>query len=366
MDIYTPAMDRNPNTPVILSTALRVPSDSYFPEWGIPEGAFREESDRAYAVEWEGGGPNQMDNVILALKSAGMLNYSQILRDANTEFVKAYMKRRKGPVHYLEVGFGESTRQMFEALDGNEKDRIIITGVEPSEERARTSEDNLAGMGMTRGENLNVYVGIDNDILNKGYAEPGSQDIIANVAAFHHHAYLDTPMRVIYMTLADRGVFVSSDWHNSMWEHPGRVYGFLRTLEWEGKEEDLADFAERFPYARKRPPKLSEMDRGANADIRNFWRGWIKARAEAKEKGEFTDADDIWMLEAHRPAGRYAEVMKGAGLVLKSPDIEAIYRDAGFEANPHYHLKYKKGERNGQKRSSLLATIAGQKLIITE
>ncbi len=350
---YTPTMDQNPHTPVILSTALRVPSYAYR-EWGMPIGEHRKESDRGYAVEWEGGGPNQMDNVIKALKSAGMDNYSQILRDANTNFVNAYMKKHEGSVNYLEIGFGVSTVQMFEALDENDKDRIHIIGVEPSEDRANAAAEGLVKLGMKLGSNLKVHFGVNNNIIEKGYAEPGSQNLVTAVATFHHHSYLDTPMKVIYETLANGGIFVSSDWHNSMWEHPNRVYRFLESLPyWEGKEKDLADFVQMFPMAVEEAPELNRIDEAANADIRKFWMGWIKARAEAIEAGKFEEGDDIWMLEAHRPVERYKDIMEGAGLYLNSSIIKILYNDAGFVDNPHLHIR-----DNG-----ILATIAGQKLV---
>jgi len=351
MKKYTPAMDDNPDTPLILGTALRVPSYAY-ENWGIPIGDFREESDAAYAIEWKKGGDNQMDNVILALKTAGMDNYSQELRDANTKFVKAYMKRNPGKVNYLEVGFGVSTEQMFDALDENDKDRIIITGVEPSEDRAKGSAEKLVEMGMTQGKNLHVYVGVDKNIITEKYAQPNSQNIVANVAAFHHHAYLDTPMEAIYSTLANKGIFISSDWHNSMWEHPNRVFEFLKTLEWEGKEDDLIDFAYMFPLAVQKAPGLNRCDGAANVDIMRFWEGWIKARAEAIEEGKFEPGDDILMLEAHRPVGKYVSTIHESGLSIAPPDIMRMYTDLNFDRNPHFHLE----------GNSLLATLAGQKL----
>ncbi|HDD72716.1 MAG TPA: hypothetical protein ENG00_01335, partial [Candidatus Aenigmarchaeota archaeon] len=119
--------------PVRLGSALRVPSYAY-KNWGIPEGKFRRESDEEYVIEWKAGSPRQMQYVIDAITRTGLGNYSQILRDANAKLVAAAVKRFPEKVYILEPGFGVSTVNMFDALDEDDKNRVYITGLEPSRE----------------------------------------------------------------------------------------------------------------------------------------------------------------------------------------------------------------------------------------
>src|SRR3989338_2902616 len=84
--------------PVRLGSALKIPSYAY-PDWGIEgsEEELREESDRGYEVEWlgldgRGGSEQQMRYVIDAIKSTGLGNYSQMLRDKAAEII-SYLVR---------------------------------------------------------------------------------------------------------------------------------------------------------------------------------------------------------------------------------------------------------------------------------
>jgi SAM-dependent methyltransferase len=322
--------------PLRLGSALRVPSSAYA-EWGILPDAHRIESDEAYKSEWEGGSPRQMEYVIDASKRADLGNYPQMLRDANARVVAAAVRQYPGKVHILEPGFGVSTVNMFDALDDNDKDRVVVTGIEPSEERGEKALADLVKRGLVIDENLYYYPGVDNHMLD--YVGPDSQHIIRTVAQWHHHAYLDTPFAVACKALKDGGIFTSSDWHNSMWEHPARVYRFLQTLEWETKEDDLLKFNISYPMAHGTPPE-DPLNDASNENIRRFWRSWVEVRREAIEREEFDPRDDILMLEGHRPVERYIEEMERAGFWVPSPFIAEIHQEAfSSPDNPYQHLE---------------------------
>ena len=335
--------------PLRLGNAVRVPSHAYN-SWGIPEGMFVSESDAQYPIEWKGGGTKQMDHVIESLEKAGMENYSQYLRNANAKVVAAAVKRFEGKVNILEPGFGESTVNMFDALHGNDKDRIYITGIEPSVERGEKAAAKLEERGLKRYKDFEVHADIDNHILH--YVNPGSQHIICSVASIHHHAYLDRPFQVIHTAMSPEGIFTISDWHNSMWEHPNRVYEFLKTMNWETKREDLEAFQEKFPKATEPAPVLDPLDENSNKEIRKFWRdGWVPVRKEAIERDEFNPEDDILMLEGHRLVERYQEQLEECGFKTETPLINELYKEIGFTTNPQQH--------NDDNR--ILMTITGQK-----
>ncbi len=182
------------------------------------------------------------------------------------------------------------------------------------EERGENAAKELDKRGLKRDKNYRVIVGKDLEI--PGYLEPESQNIVTAVATIHHHAYLDMPFRVIYDVLGKGGYFITADWHNSMWESPHRVYDFLKEFDWPGKEKDLKNFEKAYLIGKEKPPLLNDAEEKTNEMIRAFWRGWIKVRKRAKEKGEFDPRDDIWLLEGHRPHERYIDEMIRTGFRL--------------------------------------------------
>ncbi|MEM7815546.1 MAG: hypothetical protein QXN71_00315 [Candidatus Aenigmatarchaeota archaeon] len=309
--------------PVYLGSALRVP-DYAFPEWGIDgdENWLREESDSQYEIEFKGGSTKQMNYVIEALREAGLENYSQMLRDANADLVSKIVKKSNERVNYMELGAGVSTITVYNKLSDDKIDleRLFSILIEPSKERIESAASELEKKGLKREKNFRIYEARDIDIPK--FVEPNSQDIASYVAVLHHHAYIDTPLKLVYNALKDKGFIIVADWHNSMWEHPNRVYEFLRDeFEWSTKEEDLKIFVEVYPKAVKKAPELSKIDAEANKQIKSFWKGWARVRERQKNCGIFKPEDDIWMLEAHRPVEKQNEIIEKVGYILNSPEV---------------------------------------------
>lgn len=325
--------------PIKLGSPLRVPSYSYT-FWGIPKGQYRWESDKAYEIEWKGGSTRQMDYVIEALGAAGFENYSQKLRDKAAEFVRNYVKNtRSWPINIMDVGAGVSTVNIWDSIDDEDKNRVTLTMVEPSEKRVEKAAQELAEKGMERDKNLLVYGG-KRDMDIPELFETGTFNIITGVASFHHHAYMDEPISRMAGVLRDGGYWVSSDWHNSMWEHPGKVYEFLESLDqeeynWPTKNQDLKSFRKTYSLSRNQKIGIiNAREEKANEQIRGFWRGWAKARSEAIQKDEFDERDDLLMLEGHRPVTYYLENMIEAGLRTERitsllPDSDLLMLVAG-------------------------------------
>ena len=152
---------------------------------------------------------------------------------------------------------------------------------------------------------------------------PDSHDLVVCVAQIHHHAYLDTPMDILYDATKSGGYIIIADWHNSMWEDPNRVYDFLKDFEWGTKDEDMKALREMFPNALRKAKRLSKMDEASNDRIRSFWRdGYAVTRKEAIEKGEFKPEDDILILEGHRPVERQIKTMKESGYSIDDSLID--------------------------------------------
>ncbi len=322
------------NMPVALGSALRVPSYAYR-NWGIPEGRYRKESADCYAIEWEGGSPLQMQYVVEAITKTGLGNFSQLLRDKNAEVVSSIVKNSNKRINYLEPGAGVSTVDLYRRLekDGVDAEKIFSSLVEPSVERIESAAETLEKMGLKRGKNFNVYGGRkDTDALV--LVGPRSQDVVGTVAQIHHHAYLDSPLGILAATLDRGGYLVSSDWHNSLWEHPNRVYEFLDTFEWETKDQDMEAFCKMYPMAMDKSPPVTGPDKNANNMIMDFWKGWADVRKNAIEKGEFNPADDILMLEAHKPVERYIEEGKNVGFRTYTNGVQRLMDDGVITDNP--------------------------------
>jgi len=320
--------------PVRLGSALRVPSYAY-PNWGIPIGAYRIDSDACYTGEWKEGSPQQMQYVIDAVLEAGFGNNSQILRDSCAKVVANDVKtilnnlKLKKPgkkkIFYTDIGAGISTVNVFDAIDDDYKENVFFTLVEPSEKRAEDAATKLSEKGLDRDKDFRVVVAPDQHIL--AFIDPGSQDIVSYVATLHHHSYIDTPLRAANVVLNDGGRIVISDWHNPEWEHPNRVYVALNEdfdpdeYGWETKDVDIKAFTEMFPKALEEAPSLSPLDEASYHQIRKFWQGYAKIKKKAIDEKQFNEADDILMLEAHIPVEQQNRILSKAGFKISSiPD----------------------------------------------
>ena len=332
--------------PLRLGSALRVPSYAY-PNWGIPLGAYRIESDTTYTSEWREGSPRQMQYVIDAVLEAGFGNNSQILRDSCARVVAQEVRRLsekpaiRGRINCMDIGAGVSTVNIFDAIPDNYKDRVFFTLVEPSEKRAEDAASKLSEKGLNRGKDYRVIVAPDQHLL--AFVKPESQDIVTYVATLHHHSYIDNPLAIVRATMDRDGMLVISDWHNPEWEHPNRVYNALKEdfdaeeFGWEGKEKDLALFARAYPKAFEEAPKLYE-DNASYMQIRKFWQGYARIRKKAIEAREFAENDDILMLEAHIPVERQNEVLRKAGFGLNSTFFEDNNGKEVLKHNPEQLL----------------------------
>jgi len=327
---------RNASNVPRLGDPRRVPSYAYV-NWGLPLGSNRHESDELYRSEWEGGSPKQMQVVVDAITQSGLGNFSQMLRDINARAVAHIAERSQTRVRYLEPGAGVSTINVYQTLlrKGLDLQKIQATLVEPSRERLGATVDALKRMDLKEGKDFIAFQCRDVDMLS--FIQPASQDIVSLVATLHHHAYIDTPLSIFYRILANSGLIMIADWHNSMWEHPARVYQALREdYDWPSKEEDLARFLAIYPNATERPWS-DDFDFEANRMIREFWRSYGKIKAQEIADGQFKEEDDILMLEGHRPVEQYLKELDAAGFLLSSR-IPELIEALKLNGSPHQLL----------------------------
>ncbi len=329
--------------PLRLGSVLRVPSYAYG-AWGIrgDDAELRKLSDEAYRVEWESGSPMQMQYVTDATARAGYGDFPQMLRNASANAIRGIVSGKKGKIKILDVGAGKSTVTIFDGIGKNDKNRVAIYMLEPSAERLENAVAELNKRGLKSGRDYFAINGTDMEIPQKFV--PSTMDIVSYVATLHHHAFLDTPLSYVYDITKPNGHLVVADWHNPMWEHPNRVYNFLRKLDWDTKKSDLRNFVQAYPKAAEEAPLLEGAELVAYEMIQRFWKGWADARADAVRTGKFNPNDDIFMLEAHRPAEKQNEEIFKSGFKLYVPGIG--------ETNPFYLMGYE---------SSLLARSIFQK-----
>ena len=334
--------------PVVLGSALRVPSYAY-KYWGIKPGEFRKESEAAYAVEFVEASSDWIGYVSAAANEAGLGDAAQMLRDRTARLVAyiANLMRRKidpnKPIKILDVGSGDglSAAKLLEGLPENVFP-IELTLLDGAKFRLDAAKDTIKNklkeykcLSKLEKTKITTVKATDLEIIDKLGTE--QFHIAMSVAGVHAHAYLDEPFRQIAESLKPSGMFITGDWHNSMWEHPSTVYDFFNSFDeadWPEKEEFLKTFCEAYPEAKSPFPYISDYKdpehikehRLAREQIKKFWKAWAKIRKEAIAEGKLNPKDEMILLEGHRPGHHYAEEMERAGLKIDIPILRDYFR----------------------------------------
>ncbi|MCE1246834.1 MAG: hypothetical protein LWY06_09330 [Firmicutes bacterium] len=330
--------------PLRLGSALRIPSYAW-ENWSITGDAdlLHEASEWAYQDEWKGGSDRQIRYLAESAKMAGNPGNLGILREACAQAVKKAVKKSEGRVYLADIGAGLSTTVIYEALDKEDKERVYLYLLEPSQQRLEKTAEYFRNRGLEENKDFSLIA--DKDLNIQKYIQPESIHIITGVATVHHHHRPD--FNNYYETLVPGGFIILADLHNHMFEHPNRIYNFLETLEWETKSSDLAAFAEKFPKAKEQAPPLAPPAQKADELIYANRRGWTKVRAEAVRRGEFDENDDLHLFEAHIPVEKYLEAIEKAGFSTKTGHLEGIIPSNPLQLIPD---------------ASLLMITAGRKL----
>lgn len=314
-----------PNLPVKLGDTRRTPSYSWN-AWKLPYTLDTvREGDEAYKVEWERGSQTQIIYVAEAAKLAGLGDANQQLREAVGKIFKHLAKKKNDKIIYLEPGAGASTLVLFEELekDGFDLERIEAFLLEPSKERIESLAENLhKKFGLKRGRNFIAEAARDYDAPR--YVKDKKLDFVVYVATIHHHPDRKIALRLMYDLMKSDGTILIGDWFNSMWEHPARVYNLLQSIDWETKKEDLETFSKLFPNCSEKLELEDEKIIRSNEQISRFWRSWAKVRENAIKSGEFSENDEIYMLEAHTPVYRLVRDLKESGFDTQTEEIKEV------------------------------------------
>jgi hypothetical protein len=319
---------------------LRGPSITY-DLWGIegPEEVLRPLNRKQYTAEWEGGGDEQMKMVGDAAK-ASLGDCPGMLYETNKKVmltIVRYWLDITDRVRITEPGFGKSTVNMYKHLLENniDPDKILITGIEPSQRRIDSAASELKGLGLKENKHFVTHTGTD--IQHLPHVE--DQHVVVYIGTKHHDAYQDTGIQLSEHSLLPGGFLVDGDWFERMCMYPSLVLRFYQGLDaeefgWETKEDDLEAFERTFPNT-DYVPELSNEAWMAVEMIGTFWESWARVRREKIQKGRFNPSDDYYLQEAHGYPKWYTDEMERAGLVVNSPDIYGIIKEARLNGNPH-------------------------------
>jgi len=345
-DRWTPD---NKKTPIRFESAKRANS-SYYADWGIPKGKYRESSDMLYTKEWKGG-PGQMRNVANAAINSGVGSFSVTLRNICGRAVAYMIHEADDEVRLIDVGAGSggSIKTVYSQLPKGEWDKFYALLIDPSEKNGKAAKEYLPKtLGLTEGKHFDVIRGKDIDLPSK--VDEGSFDIAMQVAALHHHAYLDNAFNGIAYALKKKdlniknsndkaphgGVLVSGDWHSRIWESPAMVYRWLlKRMAWPKKEEGIESFLKQFPQAREIIERMGYFDIENLRVFSRYWNTWNKDRQRLMKEGKLLPDEDFFAMEGHCPVEIYENEMINAGFLLDTPLIRKLVEEDILEDNPY-------------------------------
>ncbi len=329
--------------PLRMGPAARVPYYAY-EVWGLTPLDETKVVD-LYQAEWAMGNQDQLALVTQASEKSGFGNHPERLRQKTAEVVAAILKDYPIPAELrildLGAGPGLSALAVYNALPEQIKLKTKLLLLDPSEASLQAARKALEQQSI----NFKIIHEVD---LNLGKHIPLNRvDILTGVASVHHHARI--PFDMYHQVLKPGGYAIFADWHNSIWEHPRRVYDFLQTFGWPTKDEGLQSWLATYSAANTQiEPPLNSTDQQANADITTFWQGY----ADVVRQNGHLGPNAIWPLEGHRPVERYIEDMQEAGFDLNSVAIQQLIKSHVLDSNPHQILP----------NSRLLMVTVGQKV----
>lgn len=339
-----PGIFDDSNLPIRLGSPLRVPHYAWH-NWGIEYGSEVEFhhlvklSEDEYRSEWDWTTDERHGDIAIASKKAGLEDANARLNKAVANVVFKIIRYRNGRIRILDVGAGsgQTTLAVIRELDELPIESAEFFLFDPAKKALQAGARRLAEIGLNEGENFHIYPITDLNMSN--YVQEESADIVVSVASIHHHAFLGAVFELIFKLCKRNGVFIIGDWHNSMWEHPNKVFAMLSKMDWTEKSKDLDKFTTVFPEALTDPgPEEDQRLNKANEQIKAFWKFYSRIGVEKNKQ--------FSVLEGHRPTWRYRKEMERCGFSTSGSLIDTL-----IPTNPRPLLP----------DSSLLCITIGQK-----
>ena len=365
MTLYLPEFDTE-LFPIHTSKFLyRVNADMLL-FWGVKYETAKDLADliemdrKAYNEEWTAGEESQMHTCTRASIQAGYEDLPHVIREAGASVISFVVNNSKENVTILDngIGPGQCVEVLYNTLNEDDKDRVKILGLDPSDKKLADADNRLGKIGV----NYQLLPPC-NDYNALEHIDKESVDIIMCIAGGTHHSMI-SPWGVYRDVLKPGGFLVLSDWDVDSW-YPimvydmcmghGDVYDGFTDSEWPNKDEFDEKFVNTFldkrslDSYRELAYPTDEKDLQAVRDMGAFWTSYGKLNIAKKiEKN-----DAIWIPEGHIDPKRKIKQATMAGFNANSPDIERILsermeidykikRDGQmkegslpFEANPH-------------------------------
>lgn len=297
--------------PIIMGSPYRIPSYAY-ENYGIGPYADETLALRTYKEEWASGTEAQNALIVEATQEAGFANFNGLLQQTAAKAVAEIIERESlsSPVMAdVGAGAGASAVAIIKAVPDRIKRGMTMLLVDPAKEKLQVAEH----MMQEQEVRYEILVGTDIEILSG--LDPGSVDILTGVASVHHHARI--PFASYARVLKKDGFTIFADWHQDIWEHPARVFEFLKRFDWPKKEEGLANWIAVYPQALNNADAgitLAPKDLVAREQITRFWLAYQNIADRAN-----LGINAIWPLEGHRPVRKYVDGMQEAGFYTEPP-----------------------------------------------
>ncbi len=322
--------------PVGLGTAAKVPWYAWA-NWSVDD-SYSDNiiiGEEGYRLEWDLVTEQGHEDIKKASENAGFGNMP--LNEVNAQIVSRTVQNNRRNNYILDVGAGSGNTSVsiVERLynDNVDLDRVHITLLDQAKESLGAARERLESNNLKYGKNFETVQGTDWEIPDKIEKQ---MDIVTTVAALHHHPDILRTVDNFYNVLKKEGYLFVADWHNSMWEHPNRVYKLLKMFDWKTKDRDLDAFLEAYPKAFDYCPEPEDpLDRKANEQIMGFWLEYAKIKS--------TENNQFMILEGHRPHHRYLEDYNAVGFSTESPGLIDIMETNPIRITPGSNLHMETG-----------------------
>jgi len=233
-------------------------ANQYLANWGIEvtgknKDWIKKHAQRAFLDEWRNSTDKSNIAIEEAIAEAKLAIGNQRLNAQLGEMVASILKnmhdgKRTFTIYDLGAGAGDTTIAVLDALDLYEDTQRIAPYckfrlLEPGSTRLMVAETEIAKHSLF--QNLTtppVYVCGAYDYFESDIGK-GAVDIFISNAVLHHFPFPDH-FHVIYDKLANDGVMVTGDWHNTIFMHPAFMIPLLEAVG--GDDKVINKFKNRF------------------------------------------------------------------------------------------------------------------------
>jgi len=230
----------------------------YLANWGVQvteknRDWIKKHAARSFLEEWRASTEKSNEAIEKAIAEAKLEIGNERLNAQLGEMVASILKnmhdgKRTFTIYDLGAGPGDTTIAVLDALDLYEDTQRIAPYcnfrlVEPGSTRLKIAEAEIAKHSLYKSlANPPVYVCGSYDYFESDIRR-GAVDVFISNAVLHHFPFPDH-FHQIYEKLAEDGVMVTGDWHNTIFTHPAFMAPLLEAVG--GDTNVVNEFKNRF------------------------------------------------------------------------------------------------------------------------